>query len=145
MALVLSLLSAGLLTPGTSVSFFLVRLNLRCIQVCNTCLLNTWIYKINISYTFKMEAKIILSKKRSSILDLKGLNICIQEENITTERYGTQCLKDTVVLFVNWWTWGMGCIWNTISRMCACFLHTHEVVFNLGVMYLLRKTNAQST
>ena len=95
------------------------------------CLLNTWMYEINISYTFKMEAKIILSKKRSSILDLKGLNICIQEEKITMEMYGTQYLKDTMVLFVNWWTWGMGCIWNTISRMCACFLHIHEVVFNL--------------
>ena len=82
--------------------FFLVRLNLCCIQVCNMCLLNTWMYKINISYTFKMEAKIILSKKRSSILDLKGLNICIQEEKITMEMYGTQYLKDTVVLFVNW-------------------------------------------
>ena len=83
-------------------SFFLVCPDLCYIEVCNTCLLNTWIYKINISYTFKMEPKIILSKERSSILDLKGLNVCIQEEKIIVEMYGTQCLNDTVVLFVKW-------------------------------------------
>lgn len=49
-----------------------------------------------------MEPKIILSKERSSILDLKGLNVCIQEEKIIVEMYGTQCLNDTVVLFVKW-------------------------------------------
>ena len=79
-----------------------------------------------------MEPKIILSKERSSILDLKGLNVCIQEEKIIVEMYGTQCLNDTVVLFVKWWTWGMDCIWNTISRLCACVLHIHEDDFNLG-------------
>lgn len=83
-------------------SFFLVCPDLCYIEVYNMCLLNTWIYKINISYTFKMEAKIILSKERSSILDLKGLNGCIQEEKIIVEMYGTQCLNDTVVLFVKW-------------------------------------------
>lgn len=79
-----------------------------------------------------MEPKIILSKERSSILDLKGLNVCIQEEKIIVEMYGTQCLNDTVVLFVKWWTWGMDCIWNTISRLCACLLRIHEDDFNLG-------------
>lgn len=29
-----------------------------------------------------MEAKIILLKERASILDLKGLNVCIQEEKL---------------------------------------------------------------
>lgn len=82
-----------------------------------------------------MGAKIILSKKRYSTIYLKGLKLCIQEENITMEYLeicGTQCPKKTLQSYLSNGVQGMGCPWNTISRWCACFSHIHEGVFNLG-------------
>lgn len=109
--IVLSLLPIGLLGHWTR-NLHVILLCIPQLTPCLTCAVFkcainvywTREYKIKISYPFKMGAKIILSKKRYSTIYLKGLKLCIQEENITMEYLeicGTQCPKKTLQSYLS--------------------------------------------